>query len=69
MALLDGRIARRGLRRDLAGQPAPHCPRTESLADVAESWSYLRDQTRAGAKAVASAATAQMFATARPGEG
>ena len=69
VALLDGRIARRGYGATLLGSLPPTCPRTESLADVAEFWSHLRARARPPATTAASAAAAQVFATARPVEG
>jgi ATP-dependent DNA helicase DinG len=42
VALLDGRIARRSYGATLFGSLPNDCPRTESLADVAEFWARVR---------------------------
>jgi ATP-dependent DNA helicase DinG len=41
VALLDGRIARRNYGSTLFGSLPAHCPRTESLADVAAFWTRM----------------------------
>lgn len=42
VALLDGRILRRGYGGTLLNSLPPDCPRTESLADVAAFWARVR---------------------------
>jgi len=42
VALLDGRILRRGYGGTLLGSLPPDCPRSESLADVAAFWARVR---------------------------
>ncbi len=42
VALLDGRIARRGYGGTLFDSLPAHCPRTESLADVAAFWAGVQ---------------------------
>jgi ATP-dependent DNA helicase DinG len=44
VALLDGRIARRGYGGTLLASLPAECPRTESLADVASFWARVRGQ-------------------------
>lgn len=52
VALLDGRIARRTYGSTLLGSLPNDCPRTESLADVAEFWARVRPRPAATAPTV-----------------
>ncbi|MEO8212446.1 MAG: ATP-dependent DNA helicase [Myxococcales bacterium] len=52
VALLDGRIARRSYGSTLLGSLPNDCPRTESLADVAEFWARVRPRPAATAQTV-----------------
>ncbi|MEO5766757.1 MAG: ATP-dependent DNA helicase [Polyangia bacterium] len=52
VALLDGRIARRTYGSTLLGSLPSDCPRTESLADVAEFWARVRPRPAATAPTV-----------------
>ncbi len=47
VALLDGRIARRTYGRTLLDSLPGNCPRTESLADVADFWSRVHPDAHA----------------------